>query len=81
MDKLPIIRWETANYSTWGTARIADFNGHRLYVKRAHKGARYFLAYVDGKLQGSGDSLAQACGMAERAARNMDAAQQQEVPL
>lgn len=60
-------------HSNWNSARIADFQGHRLYVKRAEKGARHFSVYLDGKYQGMGDNIEQACGMAARAARNLNA--------
>jgi hypothetical protein len=58
------IRWETAPYKRPTTGRVADYLGHRLYVRREGRGKFHIL--IDGKSGGYGDTMDEAVALCER---------------
>jgi len=63
------IRWETPTYGTSRSAAIADYKGHRLYVKRTAPGRREFDGKIDGGYVGSWDTLDMAKSQTAKRAR------------
>ena len=41
------IQWETAQYQSPRSARVADVDGHRLYVRRSGPRVRSFVGTID----------------------------------
>lgn len=66
------IQWETAQYQSPASARVADVDGHRLYVRRAAPRARSFFGTVDNvPIPGSWDTIEMAMSQVATAFRIM----------
>jgi len=65
------IRWETPTYGTSRSTAIADYKGHRLYVKRTAPGKHDFTGKLDGNYIGSWDTLDMAKSQTAKKAREL----------